>query len=162
MEATILTVSVAIILIAPLLESFKISCAFVENTLVRLLLVLFVVYGISLGHMPGLLAFLAAYSLLIERNHEVLTLFPNQKPRWPTAAYGFPIQAAPLTGVHEEISFDTPHTSEEGHAVSEMHGETTAVHEYERAEDLKDSIPRITVAPNSSDAPEFYKSKGLL
>ena len=162
MEATVSAVSVGIILIAPLLEGFGISYSFVENSLIRLILIGFVVYAVSLGHMPGLLAFLAAYTLLIERNHEVLTRFPNQKPRWPSANYGFPIQAAPLMGEHEEIPFDTAHMTSKGLKIVETHGENTKMKEYEKAEDLEDNIPRIAEAPRSSSAPEFYKSKGLL
>jgi hypothetical protein len=164
MEATVSATSVGIILIAPLFESLGISSGFVENVLVRLLLVGFLVYAVSLGHMPGLLGFLAVFSLLIERNHMVLTQFPNQKPRWPTANYGFPIQAAPLIGEREVIPFDTPHTgeSESSGSVVENHGESSSNTEYENASDLRDSIPKIVEGPNSDAAPEFYKSKGLL
>ena len=163
MEATVSATSVGIILIAPLFESLGISSGFVENVLVRLLLVGFLVYAVSLGHMPGLLGFLAVFSLLIERNHMVLTQFPNQKPRWPTANYGFPIQAAPLIGEREVIPFDTPHTGEgEGEGQGEGSDILEQKTEYENASDLRDSIPKIVEGPNTDAAPEFYKSKGLL
>ena len=149
-------VSFATILITPFLSTY----GFVDNTLFRLFLVLFVVYAIRLGHISGLLAFLAAYSLLIERNHELLTLFPNQRPLplpLPLASGGSPKQAPPLTGVHHKIPFDTPHTSE-NHDM-ELQG---PMKQYEKAEDLHDNIPRIDEAPRTDAAPDFYKTKGLL
>ena len=162
LESVVSIGSFITILIAPLLGPFGISYGFVDNTIIRLLLVLFVVYAIRLGQMPGLLAFLAAYSLMIERNHEVLTLFPNQKPLWPFALGNpFPKQAPPLVGVHEVIPFDTT-DHQEGHAVVETHGESSVTNEFEKAEDLHDNIPRIAEAPRTDAAPEFYKSKGLL
>ena len=156
MESIVSASSFATILITPFLSTY----GFVDNTLFRLFLVLFVVYAIRLGHISGLLAFLAAYSLLIERNHELLTLFPNQRPLplpLPLASGGSPKQAPPLTGVHHEISFDTPHTSE-NHDM-ELQGPNK---QYEKAEDLHDNIPRIDEAPRTDAAPEFYKEKGLL
>jgi len=164
METVVSAASVLIILGAP----FGTTYGFIENTFVRLLLVLFVAYSIRLGNMPGLLALLAAFSLLIERNHELLTGFPNQKPHGPlsqgsSAHYdGYPREAAPLEGEEERIPFDTPHVPASGRTVVETHGETTAVKEYEKTNDLKDSIPRIPVGPLMASAPAFYKSKNLL
>ena len=136
--------STAIILGAPMLPSF----GFVENTLVRLLLIAGIVFASRQGPMPGILAFLAAFTLLIERNHEVLTKFPEQKPRFPTANFGFPIQAAPLTPVVETVPYAPPSPPPEKDQNS--------------ADGMRDNIPRLPPAPPQAGAMGFYKSKGLL
>ena len=140
MEAVV-ALSVITIVGAPLLQSF----GFVENTAVRLLIVLAIVYAVTFttnhGPMPGLLAFLAAFTLLVERNHEVLMKFPDQKPRFPTTAYGFPVKAAA-----REPDVKTPDVGKD--AVNDV--------------DLRDNNPRLSEGPHNDSAPNFYKSKGLL
>ena len=147
MEAATAITSTAIILGAPILPSF----GFVENTLVRFLLIAGIVFASRQGAMPGILAFLAAISLLIERNHEVLTKFPEQKPRFPTANFGFPIQATPLTPVIENVPYAPP--------TSPVIGKEE---DMDSAKGLGDNIPRLPPAPPAAGAMSFYKSKGLL
>jgi len=137
MEVVVL--SVITIVGAPLLQSF----GFVENTAVRLLIVLAILYAVTTSHgpMPGLLAFLAAFTLLVERNHEVLMKFPDQKPRFPTTAYGFPVKAPA-----REPDVKIPDVGKD--AVNDV--------------DLRDNNPRLSEGPHNNSAPNFYKSKGLL
>lgn len=162
METLVSAVSVLIILGGPLLEPLGFSYGIIEDSMVRLLLIVFVVCAIRLGHMPGLLAFLATFSLLIERNHEVLTQFPNQRPSMQRPYDGYPRAAAPISGEIEEIPFNTPHVGDSGRTVVESHGETTTVKEFENTDGLRDNIPRMAEAPRTQTAPQFYRSKGLL
>ena len=156
MEDAVPIVSILTILGAPHLSSIGVGYSFVGNIATRLVLLIAVVYAIRQGPMSGLLAFLAAFTLLIERNHEVLTKFPDQRPRWPTAPYGLPIQAPALIPERETYTFEP--VEDQSKDVVETHGETTAVKEYEATEDIKDSNPRVPTAPNSYDEkPEFFE-----
>ncbi len=151
MEDTIPIVSILIILGTPFLSTLGVSYRFVDHPLTRLLLLGFVIYAIRQGAMSGLLAFLAAFTLLVERNHEILTTFPDQTPRALTAAYGLPIKAPSL--VPEGVSIDYEPSDEHGIAVVETHGETTTFNEYESAEDIQDSNPRV---PTVSDERVYH------
>ena len=143
--------SILIVLGAPLLQQAGVSFQFVESLLTRLLLIVFVVYGVRQSAMDGLLAFLAAFTILLERNHEVLTKLPNQQPRALGQSFGLPIQAPPLVGVEESVAY-APKDS----------AETKISPESENAVGLTDNIPRIPPAPLASTAPAFYTNKGLL
>ena len=151
MEAVTTITSMAIILGATWLPSF----GFIENALVRLLIIAGIVYASIQGPVPGILAFLAAFTLLIERNHEVLTKFPNQRPRFPTANYGFPgISTASIPIQSMESIPYAPINENKNIFVSKEENNT--------AKGLHDNNPRLPSAPPSKDAMNFYKSKGLL
>jgi len=156
MEVAVLAVSVVVIVGAPIARSLGARFSFVENIFVRFLLLVATVYAIRQGAMPGVLAFLAVYTLLLERNHEVLSKFPDQKPLWPSNNPGLPTRAPTLEGEKEVVHYDTP-ASNDG---LEVEGNSTA--EFEKADDLHDSNPRLAEAPLADKAPEFYKSKELL
>ena len=161
MENTVIGASVVVILAAPWFAQ-RISMNFIENIVVRFLLLAFVFYGIRQGPMAGLLAFLAAFSLLIERNHQVLTKFPHQIPQFPSAErtgkQGPPSYAPPLTPVTESHSYEAPHGGEPSESVVERHGESTTEHVYESASDIKDSNPRLEEVAHAGS---FFEQKGL-
>lgn len=163
MEDIVPAISIGTILGAPYLSSFQL----VDNLFVRLALLFFVAYAIRQDALSGCLALLASFTLLIERNHEVLAKFPNQAPRWPTTGVGVPIQAPPLTPNTQDM--EPPHTESEGPLalhregvkVTEEHDGREVEKEYEHANDLHDNNPRLKEAPLTDDAPSFYESKGL-
>ena len=156
MEDAVPIISILTILGAPHLSSLGVGYSFVGHIATRLLLLIFVVYAIRQGAMSGLLAFLAAFTLLIERNHEVLTRFPDQRPRWPTAPYGLPIQAPSLVAETDTQLYEP--ADEQSKDVVETHGETTTTKEFETAEDIQDSNPRVPTAPTSYDEkPAFFE-----
>lgn len=156
MEDIVPIASILTILGAPQLSSLGVGYEFVEHIATRLFLIGLVIYAIRQGPMSGLLAFLAAFTLLIERNHEVLTKFPDQQPRWPTAPYGLPIQAPALIPEKESQLYEP--VEETGKEVVETHGETTTTKEYETTEDVHDSNPRIETVPGSYDErPGFFE-----
>ena len=164
MENTVISASVIIILIAPFLGR-NISMNFVQNPLTRLALLVFVFYGIRQGPMAGLLSFLAAFSIIIERNHQVLTKFPHQMPRWPSGAgqQGRPQVVAPLLATQETHGYEPPHGDHvEDSSVVEHHGETTTEHSYESAGDIQDSNPRLGEVAQGEAAGSFYEQKGLV
>jgi hypothetical protein len=161
MENTVIGASVVVILAAPWL-GHTISMNFIQNILVRFVLLAFVVYGIRQGPMAGLLAFLAAFSLLIERNHQVLTKFPHQIPQFPSNAgkQGPPSYAPPLIPMSESHSYEAPHVDGDG-TVIEKHGESITEHTYESADDIQDSNPRLDEVAQGEAAGSFYEQKGL-
>ncbi len=164
MENTVIGASVAIILASPILGR-RINMNFVQNIFVRFALLAFVIYGIRQGAMAGLLSFLAVFSLLIERNHQTLTRFPNQMPEFPTGekagVQGPPSYASPLTPVKESHAFEAPH-AEPSESVVERHGESTTEHSYESAGDIEDSNPRLGEVAQGEAAATFYEQKGLV
>jgi hypothetical protein len=160
METTVSAVSVALILGAPLAQNAGMSFSFIGNPLTRLLLIAYAVYAVRLGAFPGLLGFLAVMTLLTERNHEVLTEFPNQKPRWPSNNFGMPIAPAPLMGVKEEHSYEPPHY--EAEEVTGRHEETEhTADKYDEASDLGDGRADLPVPQQGTHAAPFFEQKGL-
>ncbi len=185
MENTVISASVVIILLAPWLgRTYNMSL--IENAIVRLLLVLFVFYGIRQGPMAGLLSFLASFSLLIERNHQILTKFPHQIPQWPSTAgkQGPPSYAPPLIPVSLQVSkselggisfqrsfaplesseshsYEAPHV-EPSESVIEKHGQSITEHSYESAADIQDSNPRLEDIAQGEAASSFFEQKGLV
>jgi len=157
MEAVVPAVAVSIIIGAPLLHGFA-SFYFVENILVRLLLVLAVALAVRQGPMEGLLVFLAVMTLITERNHEVLTILPAQGPHFPSNNQGVPMQAPPLVGVPTTVHY-VPAAS---HQQPQPKEGSTMDDKFEGAADIKDSNPRLSAAPDMRAAPAFYKEKGLV
>jgi hypothetical protein len=181
MENVISVTSIVIILAAPILKSLGMSFAFVENIVVRFLLIAALIFAVrnSSNPLPGLLAFLAVFTLLLERNHEFLSktpasapasapremALPNQKPDWPNIEYDAPAPPSPLTPTDEIVHFDGPITSETVKVREpdvEFKGESTSVRDYENTDDIRDNIPNIQEGPGSRDAIQFYTDKNLL
>lgn len=161
METIVSIVSVAIILGAPLAQNMGLGFSFVDNGISRLVLLAWAVYAIRLGAFPGILAFLAVMTVITERNHEVLTRFPNQKPRWPSNSFGMPIQAPPLLGKNEEHPYEPPHTDHH-EEVQGRHEETDHIADkYDEASDLHDHREDLPVPEQGSHASSFYEEKGL-
>jgi multisubunit Na+/H+ antiporter MnhB subunit len=65
---SVAVVSIATILGAPILSNYF-RFEFVENIFVRILLVSFIIYLIQIDVFVGLIAFLAVFTLFLERNH---------------------------------------------------------------------------------------------
>jgi hypothetical protein len=131
--------AVGIILSAPWLP---LTYKFVENPIIRLLLVVSLVVAIRLGPLPGLLTLLAVVTLLVERNHYVLTHLTYQLDN----------AILPAAGTDRIIksSSDIP----EGEAVSYTPVKDTT-------NEFVDSNPRFPEGPNNEDAVGFFKGKGL-
>ena len=131
--------SIAIIIAAPW---YKSSYSIVENTLVRLLLVVAVLAAVSLGPLPGVLTLLAVITLLIERNQYVLTHLPYQKA----------------------TSHIPDHQAEHVVKASYLEPDVDTVKSEPKKEDAVeyvDSNPRLPAGPPATAAVAFYKSKGL-
>jgi hypothetical protein len=160
METTVSAVSVAIILGAPLAQNAGLSFSFVDNALSRLFLILWAGYATRLSAFTGILAFLAVMTIVTERNHEVLTTFPNQKPRWPSNSFGMPIAPPPLMGVKEEYAYEPPHYEHE--EVEGRHEETEHTEDmFGEASDLGDGRTDLPVPQQGTHAASFFEQKGL-
>jgi hypothetical protein len=68
--------SAALFLLTPLLSGSTLSST-VDSMLGRIVLVAFVLYGITLGPVPGVLSFLAAAALFVERNRVRIGIAKN-------------------------------------------------------------------------------------
>jgi hypothetical protein len=134
MDQRVLTVgSLAAIVGAPLLGS---SVTLASNSLVRLLLLLFVLYSIKVSDLTGLLSVLAVVSIISERNHSKLTQIPMRM--------GIPMKRDSL---FENIA---------GHAVPTAHGmDITSDTTY------TDSNPRLSPVPTGARSAQFYMDKKL-
>jgi hypothetical protein len=104
--------------------------------------------------MSGLLAFLAVFTLLLERNQEIITKFPYQAPgRLSSGALLSPAPAAeaeagavqPLQPTNAVKVYDSPANKEKADAT-----------------DLHDNNPRLAEGPKAKDAVSFYTNKGIL
>jgi len=155
MDPTV-TTSVIIIVGAPILSSTGVSFLFVGHMFTRLLLLAYLLYAVSKGPMPGLLAFLAVFTLLLERNQEIITKLPYQapgrlssEPLLPlgtgTAAAAVGPSVPPLQPTNAVKVYDSPANKEKADAT-----------------DLHDSNPRLAEGPKAKDAVSFYTNKGIL
>jgi hypothetical protein len=142
-------VPILIIIGAPILTSMGFKFAFVENILVRLLMVVALIYAIrfaNAGPLFSLLVLLAIMTLLIERNHVVVAGLPNQKSdaKIIGPANLYPMKA-PDTSTHVKIN------------------EVYADHESNHEADVQinDDRAEIKEGPSNHDSPSFYKSLGL-
>ena len=132
--------SLAIILLAPWLSSHGVNFSAVGNVFVRLVLVASVLAAVYSGPLEGLLALLAVVTLLIERNHQILSGLPNQRPY--------------ITNMTEHIyqpPFETPQTENVAYEAKP-----------EDNLNLKDNNPRLEEGPNNHDAVGFFKRNGLV
>jgi hypothetical protein len=109
-------VSIATILVAPILRF-----GFVENILVRLLLVAVIIYVIQKDVFVGLLTFLAVFTLLLERNHALALNLPRRNNVIQTQDFEVPSKAEPV--IETKVNFE---------------------------EELQDNIPRLEPAPTAS------------
>lgn len=153
-------IAVASILATPFLAARGVSFNFMGNMFFRLIAVGFVLYAIRQGPMAGILAMLAVVSLFIERNHQLLTTLPNQKPIWPTDRNLSLTPIPPMLPIPKTHSYYP--TEEHGHTVEEHHGEQVKVDEYESADDLGDSNPRLDEVPQGESAGSFYTQRSLV
>ena len=159
MDPTV-TTSVIIIVGAPILSSMGVSFLFVGHMFTRLVLLAYLLYAVSKGAMSGLLAFLAVFTLLLERNQEIITKFPYQAPGRlssepllsPGAGAGAGAAAAavaaavpPLQPTNAVKVYDSPANKEKADAT-----------------DLHDNNPRLAEGPKAKDAVSFYTNKGIL
>ena len=160
MNGTFNGIAVALILAIPFLSAKGVSFGFMENILVRLLAVGAVLYAIRLGPMAGILAMLVVVSLFIERNHQMLTTLPNQKPMWPSNHPLTLTQVPPMLPTPETHSYHP--TEDHGSSVEERHGEEVKEDLYETTSDLGDSNPRLGEVPQGESAGSFYEQRGLI
>ncbi len=145
---TIQAISLVIIFSVPVLAGLEFPFTFVDNIFMRILLVAAVVYAVRIDLFTGLLALLAALSILIERNHQILKFLPGQIPKFPNN------QAPPI--------YQAPALEEEDYShLYEDHPKGNHDAESEFAQGLSDSIPRLAEGPNSSEDSSFYTGKGL-
>ena len=143
MDPTVVS-SVVIIVGAPILSSLGVSFLFIGNIFSRLLLLAYALYCVSRGPMPALLGFLAVFSLVVERNQEMITKFPYQAPGR--------LNKRPMPFVHSAVInkptafsvFDEPYNREKADA-----------------SDLEDNIPDLEEGPRAKDAVAFYSGKGF-
>lgn len=146
MDPTV-TTSVIIIVGTPILSSMGMSFLFVGHMFTRLLLLAYLLYAVSKGPMSALLGFLAVFTLLLERNQEIITKFPYQAPGRLLSAPSPFIQesVAALQPTNTVKVYDEPANKEKADAT-----------------DLQDNNPRLAEGPKSKDAVSFYTSKGIL
>jgi len=156
MDPTV-TTSVIIIVGAPILSSMGVSFLFVGHMFTRLVLLAYLLYAVSKGAMSGLLAFLAVFTLLLERNQEIITKLPYQAPGRlssepllsPGAGAGAGAAAVaavpPLQPTNAVKVYDSPANKEKADAT-----------------DLHDNNPRLAEGPKAKDAVSFYTNKGIL
>ena len=131
MEHGVAGVSIAIILGAPILSNYGLRFGFVENIVVRIFLIGALIFIIQKDVFLGLIAFLAVFTLLLERNHALALDLPNQRNNTSFDMYkaSSPVMALPAV--------ETPVTFEE---------------------ELRDNIPRLAPAPTSAGAVAFFNS----
>jgi hypothetical protein len=125
-------VSIATILGAPILSNYGFRFGFVENILVRLFLVGIIIYIIQKDVFLGLIAFLAVFTLLLERNHALALDLPNQRINVTVSPPLLPSKATAI--VETKVNFE------------------------EENKDIQDNIPRLEPAPTSGGAAAFFKT----
>ena len=132
-------ISLSVLLICPLLRQAGVEFQFVGNTLARMLLVVYIIYASYLSVFSGLLAFLAVFTLLLERNHGILTGFPEVRSKIPIRQYHV-----------DEVPVGIPTVNQEEHEMED------------NAVNLKDNIPRLEIVPKGVAAADFYKKHSLI
>ena len=131
MDRTLTAGSLLAILGAPWLGS---SASLASNTLVRFLLLCFVLYSIQQSELTGLLSVLAVVSLISERNHYTLTTIPHRK-HIPMKRDSL-LEAAPALPTAQGIDTNTEVL-------------------------YSDNTPRISPAPTGARSAKFYMDKHL-
>jgi hypothetical protein len=128
MEHGVAGVSIITILGAPILSNYGFRFGFIENILVRLFLVGAIIYVVQKDVFLGLIAFLAVFTLFLERNHALALDLP-QRSNILSSPNASPSKAPPV--VETKVNFQ---------------------------EEIQDNIPRLQPAPTSGGAAEFFKS----
>jgi hypothetical protein len=139
-------VPIIIIIGAPILASMGCTFAFVENILVRILMVAVLIYAIRFSGNPmlALLVLLAIVTLILERNHVVVAGLPDQKIKGTIIgpANLYPMKAPDtVTHVTVEDSYNDLQQSQE---------------------EYNDERIEISEGPSNKDSPDFYKARGLV
>lgn len=137
---------IVIIVGAPILASMGFKFSFVENILVRLLMVGAIIYAIQKDTLLGLLTLLAVVTLLIERNQAIITSLPgvsNAKISQERNLYPMKAPTSIFTHIKDSDGYDNNDVND-------------ATVKYE------DSIPDLKEGPTNHDAPSFFKSLGVL
>ena len=159
MDPTV-TTSVIIIVGAPILSSTGVSFLFVGHMFTRLLLLAYLLYAVSKGPMPGLLAFLAVFTLLLERNQEIITKLPYQAPGRLSSEPLLPLGTGTAEGTAAAAVGPSVPPLQPTNAVKVY--DSPANKEKADATDLHDSNPRLAEGPKAKDAVSFYTNKGIL
>jgi hypothetical protein len=135
---------IVIIVGAPILASMGFKFSFVENILVRLLMVGAVIYAIQKDTLLGLLTLLAVVTLLIERNQAIITSLPsNAKVSQQRNLYPMKAPQDIFTHIKDFEVYED----------NEVHNASVT---------LEDSIPDLKEGPTNQDAPSFFKTLGVL
>ena len=153
MDPTV-TTSVIIIVGVPILSSMGVSFLFVGHMFTRLLLLAYLLYAVSKGPMSGLLGFLAVFTLILERNQEIITKFPYQAPGHLS---GSPLLSTGTGSLMHESALQPLQPTNTVKVYDEPANKEKA-----DATDLQDNNPRLAEGPRSKDAVSFYTSKGIL
>ncbi len=126
------------------MASMGCTFAFVENILVRIIMVAVLIYAIRFSGNPmlALLVLLAIITLILERNHLVVAGLPNQKATVIGPANLYPMKA-PDTVRHV--------------TVEDSYNELQ-----ESQEEYNDERVKINEGPSNKDSPDFYKARGLV
>lgn len=156
-------VPILIIIGAPVLTSMGFKFAFVENILVRLLMVGSLIYAIRFANAPSgpapsdlgmqgpvfsLLVLLAIVTLLLERNHVVVAGLPEQKAD------------AKIIGPANLYPMKAPENPLKNMEIREVYNDHESNHEADVH--ISDERAEIKEGPSNHDSPNFYKSLGLV
>ena len=134
---------IVIIVGAPILASMGFKFSFVENILVRLLMVGAVIYAIQKDTLLGLLTLLAVVTLLIERNQAIITSLPsNAKISQQRNLYPMKAPTDIFTHIKDTDSYEND--------------------AQDASVTYEDNIPDLKEGPTNHDAPSFFKSLGVL
>jgi hypothetical protein len=137
---------IVIIVGAPILASMGFKFTFVENILVRLLMVGVLIYAIQKDTLLGLLTLLAIVTLLVERNQAIITSLPGvSNARISQQRNLYPMKAP--TDIFTHIKDTDNYDNNDIHDVAVTY---------------EDSIPDLKEGPTNHDAPSFFKSLGVL
>jgi hypothetical protein len=137
---------IIVILGAPILASTGFKFSFVENILVRILMVGALIYAIQKDTLLGLLTLLAVVTLLVERNQAIVTSLPgvsNAKISQERNLYPMKAPTDIFTHIKDTDAYDNNDAQD-------------ASVSYE------DNIPDLKEGPTNHDAPSFFKSLGVL
>jgi len=124
---------------------FKFS--FVENILVRLLMVGAVIYAIQKDTLLGLLTLLAVVTLLVERNQAIITSLPGMSGTTKISQQRNLYPMAPPQDIFTHIKDTDNYDNNDIHDASVT---------------LEDNIPDLKEGPTNHDAPSFFKNPGVL
>jgi len=140
--------AVAVILGAPILSSYGVTFRFVENILVRIVLIAVIVIAVRKDHLLGLLTFLAVFSLLLERNHNLVLGLPDQRPSLHPL---HPKKEAPPPFL------ETPPATTVSPPATTVDSASKIASPEQPITQLHDNIPNLAPSPKSRDAPEFFR-----